>query len=183
MVARVGGDEFLILQRGIDGAEKVQRLTETILSSFAAEMDLSRDPMAVGVSIGVSLFPKDAADADTLRQNADVALYRAKMSGRGTASFFDHELDQTVRNRRALEHDLRHALLRDQMRLVYQPLVATGAPRSSAMRRCCAGSIPNGVRLSPTISSRSPRIPASSCNWANGYYARRAAPPPHGRRR
>ncbi|BCI69602.1 diguanylate cyclase domain protein [Sphingomonas sp. S17] len=126
VVARVGGDEFLILQRGIDGAEKVQRLTETILSSFAAEMDLSRDPMAVGVSIGVSLFPKDAADADTLRQNADVALYRAKMSGRGTASFFDHELDQTVRNRRALEHDLRHALLRDQMRLVYQPLVATG---------------------------------------------------------
>ncbi|MFN3676094.1 MAG: EAL domain-containing protein [Sphingomonas pseudosanguinis] len=126
VVARVGGDEFLILQRDADTSDKVQKLTQSILNAFAAEMDLSRDPMAVGVSIGVALLPQDATDADALRQNADVALYRAKMSGRGTASFFDHEMDQSVRTRRALEHDLRHALLRGQMRLVYQPLVATG---------------------------------------------------------
>ncbi|QXT36331.1 EAL domain-containing protein [Sphingomonas sanguinis] len=125
VVARVGGDEFLILQRGLEDPECVRRLTETILESFAAEMDLSRDPMAVGVSIGVSLFPQDATDAQTLRQNADVALYRAKTSGRGTASFFDQDMDRTMRKRLALEHDLRHALLRNQMRLVYQPLVST----------------------------------------------------------
>ncbi|WP_322963675.1 bifunctional diguanylate cyclase/phosphodiesterase [Sphingomonas fuzhouensis] len=127
VVARVGGDEFLILQRGIDGPDRVRKLTEAILEAFANEMDLSRDPMAVGVSIGVSLFPQDATDAQSLRHNADIALYRAKNSGRGTASFFDQDMDRTMRKRLALEHDLRHALLRDQMRLVYQPLVATGS--------------------------------------------------------
>ncbi len=125
VVARVGGDEFLILQRGIEDPECVRRLAESILEAFAAEMDLSRDPMAVGVSIGVSLFPQDAVDAQSLRQNADVALYRAKTGGRGTASFFDQEMDRTMRKRLALEHDLRHALLRGQMRLAYQPLVST----------------------------------------------------------
>lgn len=125
VVARVGGDEFLILQRGLEEPDCVRRLTETILESFATEMDLSRDPMAVGVSIGVSLFPQDATDAQTLRHNADVALYRAKTSGRGTASFFDQDMDRTMRKRLALEHDLRHALLRNQMRLAYQPLVST----------------------------------------------------------
>jgi len=125
VVARVGGDEFLILQRGVDDPDRVHKLVATILGAFATEMDLSRDPTAVGVSIGVSLFPQDAADADGLRHNADVALYRAKTSGRGAASFFDQDMDHAVRHRRALEHDLRHALLRDQMQLVYQPLVST----------------------------------------------------------
>jgi diguanylate cyclase (GGDEF)-like protein len=125
VVARVGGDEFLILQRGVDGPESVRRLTEAILDAFATEMDLRRDPRAVGVSIGVSLYPQDATDARMLRRNADVALYRAKTSGRGTASFFDQDMDRAMRNRLALEHDLRHALLRGQMRLAYQPLVST----------------------------------------------------------
>lgn len=125
VVARVGGDEFLILQRGIDGPEQVRKLVDTILERFATEMDLTRDPMAVGVSIGVSFFPQDATDAATLRHNADIALYRAKTSGRGMASFFDQEMDRAVRARLAIEHDLRHALLRRQMRLFYQPLVAT----------------------------------------------------------
>jgi len=125
VVARVGGDEFLILQRGMKDPEAVRRLAESILDAFAAEMDLSRDPMAVGVSIGVSLYPQDATDAQSLRQNADVALYRAKTSGRGTASFFDQDMDRAMRKRLALEHDLRHALLRNQMRLAYQPLVST----------------------------------------------------------
>ncbi|WP_343525943.1 EAL domain-containing protein [Sphingomonas sp.] len=127
LVARIGGDEFLILQHGVGDPEQTRRLVDTILAGFATEMDLSRDPMAVGVSIGISFFPQDAADASTLRHNADVALYRAKANGRGMASFFDHEMDRAVKSRRLIEHDLRHALLRDQMRLVYQPLVATGS--------------------------------------------------------
>ncbi|MGN6596119.1 bifunctional diguanylate cyclase/phosphodiesterase [Sphingopyxis terrae] len=125
LVARIGGDEFLIIQRGVDEVADTQRLAERILAGFALEMDITRDPMAVGVSIGVALFPGDAADIERLRHNADVALYRAKECGRGQACFFDLEMDRQVRERRELEHDLRHAITRGQLHLVFQPLVAT----------------------------------------------------------
>lgn len=125
LVARIGGDEFLILQRGTASVGDPHRLAVRILDSFAREMDMARDPMAVGVSIGVAVFPRDAATAIELRHNADVALYRAKDSGRGTACFFDEDMDRFVRERRALEHDLRLAITRRQLHLVFQPLVAT----------------------------------------------------------
>lgn len=125
LVARIGGDEFLIIQRGIDDIRDAQRLTRRILGAFAEEMDITRDPMAVGVSIGVALYPADANSAEALRHNADVALYRAKERGRGMACFFDLEMDMLVRERRELEHDLRHAITRGELSLMFQPLVAT----------------------------------------------------------
>ncbi len=125
VVARVGGDEFLIIQRAVSGPDDARRLASDVLENFAGEMDVARDPMAVGASIGVAFYPQDARDTETLQQNADIALYRAKNSGRGTAVFFDQEMDELARDRRALEHDLRHAITRHQLRLVFQPLVAT----------------------------------------------------------
>ena len=124
-VARIGGDEFVIVQVGAAQPEGAKILADRILSTFAAEMDVTRDPMAVGVSIGVAVYPDDAGDPDTLRHGADVALYRAKQAGRGTARFFDQQMDAEVRNRRNLEHDLRHAILRRQLHVAYQPLVST----------------------------------------------------------
>lgn len=125
IVARVGGDEFLIIQTTISEPEDARRLTARILETLAIEMDAARDPMAVGVSIGVALFPQDGADAETLQRNADTALYRAKNNDRGHAAFFDQEMDELAQERRALEHDLRHAIAREQLHVVYQPLVAT----------------------------------------------------------
>lgn len=125
LVARIGGDEFMIIQRGIDDLRDAQLLARRILEAFGEEMDITRDPMAVGVSIGVALYPADAANAEALRHNADVALYRAKERGRGLACFFDLEMDKLVRERRELEHDLRHAITRRQLSLMFQPLVAT----------------------------------------------------------
>nr|WP_315053783.1 EAL domain-containing protein [uncultured Brevundimonas sp.] len=124
-VARIGGDEFVIVQVGAAQPEGAKILADRILSTFAAEMDVTRDPTAVGVSIGVAVYPDDAGDPDTLRHGADVALYRAKQAGRGTARFFDQQMDAEVRNRRNLEHDLRHAILRRQLHVAYQPLVST----------------------------------------------------------
>jgi diguanylate cyclase (GGDEF)-like protein/PAS domain S-box-containing protein len=125
LVARIGGDEYMIIQRGIDDLRDAQLLARRILDTFAEEMDITRDPMAVGVSIGVALFPGDANSAEAVRHNADVALYRAKEQGRGLACFFDLEMDRLVRERRELEHDLRHAITRRQLSLMFQPLVAT----------------------------------------------------------
>jgi diguanylate cyclase (GGDEF)-like protein len=128
-VARIGGDEFVILQIGGAQPEGSRALADRIISDFAEKMDRNSDPTAVGLSIGVAVFPDDARDAEGLRHAADIALYRAKQSGRGQACFHDSALDVEVRQRRKLEHDLRHAVLRRQLRVVYQPLVVTSGGR------------------------------------------------------
>jgi len=127
LVARVGGDEFVVLQRDIASSDAARRLAAHILARFAEEMDSARDPMAVGCSLGVVTYPRDGCDPETLRHNADVALYRAKQGGRGVASFFDETMDRQARDRRSLEHDLRLAVCRGELQLVYQPLVSTEA--------------------------------------------------------
>ncbi|MFW2830883.1 hypothetical protein [Sphingomonas sp. ID0503] len=85
-------------------------------------MDITRDPTAVGVSIGVGICPDDAFDAASLRHAADIALYRSKEAGRGVVFFLDRAMDAAVRERRAPENDLRRAIWRRQLHIAYQPL-------------------------------------------------------------
>ncbi|RYG88298.1 MAG: bifunctional diguanylate cyclase/phosphodiesterase, partial [Alphaproteobacteria bacterium] len=128
LVARVGGDEFLIIQRG--GTEAGARLLATrLLSAFSDEANVAPGGLAVGVSIGIALFPRDGTTLQDVRHHADVALYQAKQSGRGAACFFDRELDREVRERRQIERDLERAIGDDELHLVYQPIVATASRR------------------------------------------------------
>lgn len=83
------------------------------------------DPTAVGVSIGVAVYPNDGKDAEAIRHAADIALYRAKTEGRGTVAFYSPEMDREIRERRQMEADLRHAMVRGQISIAYQPLFAT----------------------------------------------------------
>ncbi|CCM71762.1 diguanylate cyclase/phosphodiesterase with PAS/PAC and MHYT sensor(s) (plasmid) [Sinorhizobium meliloti Rm41] len=122
-IARLGGDEFAIVQTGAAQPEAARLLADRILKLFSEEMDTRRDPMAVGVSIGVAICPGDGTTAERLYGNADTALYRAKQTGKGIACFFDAEMDAAVRTRRQIENDLRHAVVRRQLFLEYQPLV------------------------------------------------------------
>ncbi len=124
-IARVGGDEFLILQDGIASHAEAETLALRLLEDFDREMDMARNPMAVGVSIGVAVFPADARDPEVLKHHADIALYRAKQSGRGNVCFFAPFMDREVRARRQMEHDLRLAVQRHQMSIAYQPMVAS----------------------------------------------------------
>lgn len=124
-VARMGGDEFVILQVGSAQPDGARVLAHRILEVFREEMNPAMDPTAVGISLGVAVFPQDGADAAALHHAADIALYRAKTSGRGVAAFFDAQMDLEARQRRQLESDLRHAITRNQLYLVYQPLVTT----------------------------------------------------------
>src|SRR5690606_21683630 len=124
-VARLGGDEFVILQVGAVQPEGAQTLSTRIMDAFCEEMDLASDPMAVGASIGIAVYPEDGETAEALHNAADIALYRAKSSGRGLATFFDSQMDQEVREKRLLESDLRHAISEGQLHIVYQPLVET----------------------------------------------------------
>ncbi|MFD1704676.1 EAL domain-containing protein [Methylopila henanensis] len=130
-VARLGGDEFVILQVGAAQPEGAQALAGRIFEAFRTEMNAAMDPTAVGVSIGVALAPDDSAEPEGLLNAADIALYRAKSGGRGVVAFYDLQMDQTVRARRRLEADLRGAIARNELRVVYQPVVdADGRPIS-----------------------------------------------------
>ena len=76
--------------------------------------------MQVGLTVGVSIFPQDGADEATLVANADAALFRAKSEARGSIQFFEVSMDQQLRERRALQQDLRNAIARDELELHYQ---------------------------------------------------------------
>ncbi|GLQ81810.1 diguanylate cyclase [Mesorhizobium huakuii] len=123
VVARFGGDEFVVMQfnsRGIADAEKLaKRIVEAIAKPFR---DKIRD-MHIGISLGIAVFPEDGKDADTLLKNADTALYRAKSEGRNLHRFFEPAMDAIVQARRALEVDLETALPRQEFDLDFQPIM------------------------------------------------------------
>lgn len=122
-VARLGGDEFAILSPGLDQPEQVAVIAERIITSLTAPYILNGHDIFIGASIGVAFAPGDADDANTLLKNADMALYRAKASGRGTYSFFVPEMNASVQHRHKLEFDLRRALAADEFELYYQPFL------------------------------------------------------------
>jgi len=150
-VARIGGDEFVILQVGASQPEGANVLAGRILAAFREEMNPARDPTAVGVSIGVALFPRDGADGPSLHHAADIALYRAKTSGRGVAAFFDQKMDEEAKQRRQLESDLRHAITRNQLHLVYQALVSVGDGRASGYEALLRWRHPDRGEISPEV--------------------------------
>ncbi len=127
IVARLGGDEFAIVQIGKQPAAAgglARRLIETLADPFV----LAGQPIEIGVSIGIALAGgPDAASAEDLLKCADLALCRAKADGRGCFRFFEAAMDLRVRERRALELDLRNALKNDELEIYYQPQVSAGA--------------------------------------------------------
>src|SRR3954471_6587171 len=120
LMARLGGDEFAILMPGIANPAAAGRLAETILDALRVKSD-APETNGISASIGIAICPDDATSRETLLTQADTALYRAKTEGRNTYRFFEAEMGAEVRERRLLEHDLRLAIARDELRLVYQP--------------------------------------------------------------
>jgi len=123
ILARLGGDEFVILQANVNQVTEINALAARLNEVIAAPFDLDGHQAVVGVSIGVAVGPTDAAQSDQLLKNADTALYRAKADGRGIYRFFEPEMDALMQKRRALELDLRKALVNGEFELYYQPLV------------------------------------------------------------
>jgi diguanylate cyclase (GGDEF)-like protein/PAS domain S-box-containing protein len=121
MLARLGGDEFAILMPGIAGPAAAGRFAETILEALRASNADEPSDSHIATSIGIALCPDDAADRQSLLSHADTALYRAKTEGRNTYRFFEAKMGAEVRERRMLEHDLRLAVSRGELRLTYQP--------------------------------------------------------------
>lgn len=121
-VARLGGDEFALIQSEVHNAEDAVHLARRIVERVAAPYELNGHRVVVGCSVGISLAPSDGTTREALLKNADMALYRSKMDGRGTWRFFEPAMDASLQNRRALETDLRAAMDKDEFDLFYQPI-------------------------------------------------------------
>ena len=125
-LARLGGDEFSLIATGGPQPASAEALADRLLATVANDIDVDGQNLRIGLSIGVAIYPVDGKDATTLVGNADAALYRAKADGRGTIRFFESDMDKRLRERRALQHDLRSALERHELTLHYQPQALIG---------------------------------------------------------
>jgi diguanylate cyclase (GGDEF)-like protein len=122
-VARVGGDEFLILLTDIENMAEVDAIAMRIVESITGEFVIREHSLSVTCSLGVSIFPDHGRDAETLIKNADAAMYRAKDQGCNTHCFFTNEMNALVMERLTLENSLRMAIEREELFLVYQPQI------------------------------------------------------------
>ncbi|ATC23108.1 GGDEF and EAL domain-containing protein [Caulobacter vibrioides] len=121
--ARLGGDEFIVVQiAGGDQPAVAAELAGRLIEMLAAPVPFDGQELAMGSSLGVSLYPDDGRTAEALMANADMALYRAKESGRGVYRFFKREMDDTIRERRNLARDLRQGIADNELIVHYQPL-------------------------------------------------------------
>ncbi|GHA75815.1 GGDEF domain-containing protein [Lysobacter bugurensis] len=127
MVARFGGDEFVILMqaspvRGVDMRTAASRLAEALVESLSVPIELHGRTVFLGSSIGVTVFPDDAAGATSLMKNGDIAMYQAKLAGKNCYRFYSRAIDQAVEQRVQIEQELRGAWARGEMSLAYQPV-------------------------------------------------------------
>jgi diguanylate cyclase len=129
VLARFGGDEFAVIQTGVKSALDAEVLARRIIESIRPAFQLGDAEAYVGASIGVALAPANGKDAAELMRLADIAMYRAKNEGRNRACFFEQRMDDTLRLRKVVEDDLRHAIARNELELHYQPQVTADGSR------------------------------------------------------
>jgi diguanylate cyclase (GGDEF)-like protein len=120
---RFGGDEFVILAPGVSGGEQLQQLGQQAMSALRHPIVVAGHEVRTRASIGIARFPGDAGDAAALVRAADTAMYDAKAQGKNTCSIFRADMERASRARMRLETDLRHAIARGELRLLYQPIV------------------------------------------------------------
>ncbi|MGY6284627.1 bifunctional diguanylate cyclase/phosphodiesterase [Methylorubrum extorquens] len=149
MMARLGGDEFAVLMP-CEGPSEAGRLAERILEALRSGKAEESGPQ-IATSIGIALYPDDADERASLLNYADTALYRAKSEGRGTYRFFEARMGMEVRDRRLLEHDLRHAVARGEMHLVYQPQTDVGSGEVTGFEVLLRWKHPERGLVSPAV--------------------------------
>jgi diguanylate cyclase (GGDEF)-like protein/PAS domain S-box-containing protein len=122
-IARQGGDEFILLIQDLNRVEDIAKVAENIFSAFKEPFDLGEHNFSITVSMGISIYPNDGEDADTLIKNADIALYAAKDEGRNNYQLYNASMNKSIANRLKLENKLRKALDNEEFLLHYQPQV------------------------------------------------------------
>lgn len=123
-LARLGGDQFALVQADIDQPYEAAELAQSILDDLEAEFALEHEQIRLRATIGITLFPEDGDSTEKLLQKAEQTMTLAKSRSRNRYQFYIASVDSEMRRRRELEKDLRDALSRDQFHLVYQPQIS-----------------------------------------------------------
>ena len=126
LVARMSGDEFVVVQANITSPDDAENLARQIIDSLSAPFLLEESEIRIGCTIGITLAPRDSQNAENLLRYADLAMYQAKAEGRNTLRFYSPEMDSISWNNISLETDLRKAITQEQFELHYQPQIDLG---------------------------------------------------------
>jgi diguanylate cyclase (GGDEF)-like protein/PAS domain S-box-containing protein len=119
--ARLGGDEFAVITPTGSQPAAAEALAERLSAALDSDIEINGNILNVGLTIGIGIYPQDGTDAPALIANTDAALFRAKSEMRGSIRFFEVSMDKQLREKRALQQDLRSAISRDELALHYQP--------------------------------------------------------------
>jgi diguanylate cyclase (GGDEF)-like protein/PAS domain S-box-containing protein len=120
-IARTGGDEFTVVTPTGPQPQGAEALAGKLREAVGPEFIVGGRSLSTGITVGIAIFPNDAVDVTGLLANAEAALFRAKLEARGTIRFFEPDMDKQLREKRALQHDLRQALANEELELYYQP--------------------------------------------------------------
>ncbi|WP_229726536.1 putative bifunctional diguanylate cyclase/phosphodiesterase [Sphingomonas alpina] len=150
VVARLGGDEFVAITRFEDRLQLAAFVTR-IETALKTPLSIGQFDTSVGASIGIAVYPEDAGDAETLANNADLAMYRAKSEGSPTPCFYDAPLDQIIRDRRELANDLRRAIDENRLEVHYQVQASIATQEVTGYEALLRWTHPERGPISPSV--------------------------------
>jgi diguanylate cyclase (GGDEF)-like protein/PAS domain S-box-containing protein len=128
-ISRLGGDEFIVLLSQIAAAEDAARVAEKLIAAVSEPYRIEEHELLLTASVGISIYPDSGTEANSLLRNADASMYSAKESGRNRYRFYSEDLTSRVTERLRLERDLRGAIERDEIFVVYQPQIELATRR------------------------------------------------------
>ncbi len=149
-VARIGGDEFVVLLGSINRAEDAARVAERIAESTSAPYTISDVEVAVTTTIGISVYPTDGRDSETLMKHADVAMYHAKENGRNGYQFYSTDIHEHALSRFSMERELKLAIEDNQLSLLYQPKLDMVTGETIGVEALARWNHPERGPISPT---------------------------------
>jgi len=149
-VARIGGDEFVVLLGSINRPEDAARVAERIAESVSAPYQIADVEVSVTTSIGISVYPADGRDSETLMKHADVAMYHAKENGRNGYQFYSTDIHEHALSRFSMERELKVAIEESQLSLLYQPKLDMRTGRTIGVEALARWNHPERGQICPT---------------------------------
>ncbi len=184
VLARFGGDEFVVLLPGTgpgdDIRQRADRLAELLVRELGRPITVHGRQVFLGISIGIALFPDDATDVSALMKNGDIAMYQAKVAGKNCHRFYSRVMDQAVERRVRMEQDLRGAWERGELSLAYQPVYRLGDGKLAGAEALLRWRHPEHGPVSPSlfidvaeqsglIETIGPQVLRAACMDARGW--------------
>ena len=182
LLARFGGDEFVILIQNDDVRASATRLAEALVKELGQPLVVEGRQVFLGTSIGITLFPEDASGATALMKNGDIAMYQAKVAGKNCYRFYSRAMEQAVERRVHMEQELRGAWERGELSLVYQPIFRVADSRIVGAEALLRWQHPEMGSIAPSvfidvaeqsglIESIGPRVLRAACAAAARWVA------------